>query len=285
MRMSFRERIRRVLHYGDPDAETVLMACPPDCPVNLDFVDHERKLRNLGCRIGEVSRNGVLLRLDEPLSASNFNNEKCHIYFKLPPDALERLCFAHEPEQNGFLFKSILLDCETFGEIDAISIALPRSYTRRELRSHERYRMPQNMVADANLWIMPSTASAALINREPSFRLAPGEAASLRIINLSAGGARLSIENTDFLEELTNLDQKNLLLRLALNLSNGQTLENYIICGCVGSNYNIRLRRHTLRLRFLNNKSLWGARAVDALPRLSQWLSRNLAKDKDEEKA
>lgn len=279
MRISLSERLRRAFRYGDPAVEAVLVAAGRrDCPVNLSYVDRERILRNLGCEISSVRKTRIVLRLDEEQPAESFNHEKCYIYFKLPENALKKLGFTKKLEQNGFLCKSYIQDCEADenGAITRVHIAPPKSYVRRELRSHERYRIFSGMIADAALWVMRDGDDGHFIPGEPDFSCKPGEAGSLRIINISAGGAKVVIEKTDFLEELSSVGQKNLLLRLGLNIVPGEVLDTYIVCCCVGSNYSIKQRRFTLRLRFLPSRNLPGlAPSQDmALNEIGAWLGK-----------
>ena len=142
--MSLRERIRKVFRHGDASVEEVLVAAGRlGCPVNLSYVDRNRVLRNLNCHVSSIRKNRVMLKLDDSQAASVFNQEKCYIYLKLPPTAMEKLHFVRDPKQNGFLCKSSIAECFPDEEdvTRKVAIAMPRSYIRRELRSHERYRV------------------------------------------------------------------------------------------------------------------------------------------------
>ncbi len=276
--MSLRERIRKVFRHGDASVEEVLVAAGRlGCPVNLSYVDRNRVLRNLNCHVSSIRKNRVMLKLDDSQAASVFNQEKCYIYLKLPPTAMEKLHFVRDPKQNGFLCKSSIAECFPDEEdvTRKVAIAMPRSYIRRELRSHERYRVFSGMLADAALWIMDGGQGGQFVARDPDFTCNPGMPSSLRIVNISAGGARVIIEKTDYLEELANVDQKTFLLRLGLNIVPGEVLDTYIICGCVGSNYSIEQRRFTLRLRFLLSRNSQDSqiRQNAALNEISQWLN------------
>ena len=276
--MSLRERIRKVFRHGDASVEEVLVAAGRlGCPVNLRYVDRNRVLRNLNCHVSSIRKNRVMLKLDDSQAASVFNQEKCYIYLKLPPAAMEKLHFVRDPKQNGFLCKSSIAECFPDEEdvTRKVAIAMPRSYIRRELRSHERYRVFSGMLADAALWIMDGVQGGQFVARDPDFTCNPGMPSSLRIVNISAGGARVIIEKTDYLEELANVDQKTFLLRLGLNIVPGEVLDTYIICGCVGSNYSIEQRRFTLRLSFLLSRNSQDSqiRQNAALNEISQWLN------------
>lgn len=276
--MSLRERIRKVFRHGDASVEEVLVAAGRlGCPVNLSYVDRNRVLRNLNCHVSSIRKNRVMLKLDDSQAASVFNQEKCYIYLKLPPAAMEKLHFVRDPKQNGFLCKSSIAECFPDEEdvTRKVAIAMPRSYIRRELRSHERYRVFSGMLADAALWIMDGVQGGQFVARDPDFTCNPGMPSSLRIVNISAGGARVIIEKTDYLEDLANVDQKTFLLRLGLNIVPGEVLDTYIICGCVGSNYSIEQRRFTLRLSFLLSRNSQDSqiRQNAALNEISQWLN------------
>lgn len=277
--MSLRERIRKVFRYGDASIEEVLVAAGRlGCAVNLSYVDRNRVLRNLNCHVSSIRKNRVMLKLDDSQPASDFNQEKCYIYLKLPPAAMERLHFTRDPKQNGFLCKSSIVECfaDEEGMTRKVAIAMPRGYIRRELRSHERYRVFSGMLADAALWIMDGAQGGQFIARDPDFTCSPGMPSSLRIVNISAGGARVIIEKTDYLEELANVDQKTFLLRLGLNIVPGEVLDTYIICGCVGSNYSIQQRRFTLRLSFLlsRNSQDRQMRQDAAQNEIGEWLNK-----------
>lgn len=279
MRASLLERISRVFHHGAPSAEAVLVAAGRfGCPVNLSYVDKERILRNLGCLVSSIRKNRVTLKLDEAQPGDYFNHEKCYIYFKLPETALEKLRLAKEPAYKGFLCKSSILDCKTGddGLARKLEISLPRDYIRRELRSHERYRIFSGMMADAALWIL-SGKDGHIMSRKPDFSCHPdGQGPSLRIINISTGGARVIIDKTDYLEELASAGQKTFLLRLGLNIVPGEVLDTFIVCGCVGSNYCIGQRRFTLRLRFLHNRNPNEMQdgQINAINDIDNWLGK-----------
>ena len=197
--MSLRERIRKVFRHGDASVEEVLVAAGRlGCPVNLSYVDRNRVLRNLNCHVSSIRKNRVMLKLDDSQAASVFNQEKCYIYLKLPPAAMEKLHFVRDPKQNGFLCKSSIAECFPDEEdvTRKVAIAMPRSYIRRELRSHERYRVFSGMLADAALWIMDGVQGGQFVARDPDFTCNPGMPSSLRIVNISAGGARVIIEKT-----------------------------------------------------------------------------------------
>ena len=50
-----------------------------------------------------------MLKLDDSQAASVFNQEKCYIYLKLPPTAMEKLHFVRDPKTERLFIQKAAL--------------------------------------------------------------------------------------------------------------------------------------------------------------------------------
>ena len=247
----FWRRLRAALRRREPPPAAIFQsAWKHQAMVSVSFVDRRRSLHNVECRIHDIRKGRVNLELVFPLRAALLERGRCALYFKLPPAVLKReFGIRSSPGQNGFLCRSSLIPgtIDARGDVRDISVEMPRGYTRRELRRHERYRVFSGQVDDAGLWIPARTAPGA-----PPDLPGTGRQYAVRLVDISAGGAKAILEDVEFFDEFTLLDESRLLLRLSLNLTSGERLDTFLLCRCVSSSYSIRLRRLTLLLQFLS---------------------------------
>lgn len=250
----FWRRLRAALRRREPPPAAVFQsAWKHHSVVNVCFVDRRHSLHNVECLIHDIRKGRVNLELVLPMRATLLERGRCSLYFKLPPAALKReFGIRSSPGQNGFLCRASLVPgtINARGDVRDISVEMPRSYTRRELRRHERYRVFSGQVADAGLWI-PARADAGAAPGLPG----AGRQYAVHLVDISAGGAKAILEDVEFFDEFTLLDESRLLLRLSLNLTSGERLDTFLLCRSVNSSYSIRLRRLTLLLQFLSPRA------------------------------
>lgn len=250
--------IRNMFCAGAPSAQAVFKtAMRHDRPVNISFLDQERLPGNISCKMEDLRKERVYLKLGHSLPAQMFRRDKCNLFLKIPKDILRReLGIKENLSQNGFLSKSRILDCDcdARGLSSHLCISLPSSYTRRELRHHERYRIFTGMISEAALWFLPEAGSPA--SPSPDFSYQQGQLCPLRLMNISAGGAKVVLDKLDFLDKFAEIEKSRLLLKLSLPVSEDQPLDTWLICRCVSSKYSINLRRFTMRLQFLTPAGL-----------------------------
>ncbi len=224
--------------------------------VSLSFIDKQRLLRNLSCHIKAIRANSLLLDFQSPLSANLFNQEKCHLYFKLPNEIIKnKLHIKQNPEQNGFLCKSNILSlgiADDAGNVRQVRVKMPQKYIRRELRRHERYNVFSEIASKACLYFLPR--DDVEVSGNGGSDTGTAKFFEPHLADISAGGAKVIIEQVDFLDEFAILDSYRLLLKLPLNASLGEKLDAWLACRCVKSNYSINLRRFSLRLEFISPK-------------------------------
>lgn len=248
----FWRRLRAVLRRREPQPAAIFhSAWKHHSVVNVGFVDRRYSLHNVECLIHDIRKGHINLQFVLPLRATLLERGRCSLYFKLPPAVLKReFGIRSGPGQNGFLCRSSMAPgaIDARGDVRDISVEMPRSYTRRELRRHERYRVFSGQVADAGLWIL-AKADAGAASDPPG---GAGRQYAAHLVDISAGGAKTILEDVEFFDEFTLLDKSRLLLRLSLNLTSGERLDTFLLCRCVSSSYSIRLQRLTLLLQFLS---------------------------------
>lgn len=229
-----------------------------DAGVSLFFVDRQRQLENVICYIKSVKKNTILLKCRKNFLPDILNNEKCSIYFKLPYDVIvNTLKLPSATARYGFLCKSRIINNTLNKETGACEILIetPTHYIQRELRRFERVYPSLQMVKGLGLW-MPFARLPAhpQLAGPPDFAYNASLPPQLRLVNISAGGARVQLDKVEFLEQFNNLDGKEMLLLVSLHIGSGKHISLLTVCKCVESTYSIILRRLTLRLQF---KKLW----------------------------
>ncbi len=259
----FWRRLRAVLRRREPPPAAIFhSAWKHHSVVNVSFVDRRHSLHNVECRIHDIRKGRVNLELVLPMRATLLERGRCSLYFKLSPAVLKReFGITASPRQNGFLCRASLIPgtADPRGDVRELSVEMPRSYTRRELRRHERYRLFSGQVAGAGLWI-PARAGTEAVADPPGMT---GRQYVAHLVDLSAGGAKATLEDVEFFDEFSCLDESRLLLRLRLNLTSGERLDTFLLCRCVSSSYSIRLRRLTLLLQFLSPCAPSGAEPAE----------------------
>ena len=111
------------------------------------------------------------------------------------------------------------------------------------------------MVKAAGLWLPFSRLPENQLQfGTPDFMYREGCPSQLRLVNISAGGARVQLDQVDFLEEFNNMDGKQVMLLVSLYKTGNKHFSVLAVCKCVESAYSIILRRLTLRLQF---RQLW----------------------------
>ncbi|WP_165070171.1 hypothetical protein [Desulfovibrio sp. ZJ200] len=230
-----------------------------DAGVSLFFVDRQRQLENVICYIKAVKKNTILLKSRKHFLPDILNNEKCSIYFKLPYDIIvNNLKLPSNTARYGFLCKSRIISNTLNKETGACEILIetPGRYIQRELRRFERVYPSLQMVKGLGFWLPFARLPAYPQQAGPPDFVYTGELPpQLRLINISAGGARVQVDKVEFLEQFNSLDGKEVLLLISLYISSGRHISELTVCKCIESTYSIILRRLTLRLQF---KKIWG---------------------------
>lgn len=245
--------IRGIFWHGLPPPSAIFkMALRFSIPINVSFIDRERLPGNVSCKMEGLQKDRVFLKMLHPLPAAFFTREKCNLFLKFPQAVLrEKLGIRCDLSQNGFLSRSRIVDCDcdSKGYSRHLCVSLPEQCSRREFRRHERYRILSGMISRADLWFLEGRGEPRPDN--PDFSYQQGRLCPLRLVNISAGGAKVVLDKLDFLDEFATIERAQLLLRLTLALPDNESQNTWLICRCVNSSYSIKLRRLTLRLQFL----------------------------------
>lgn len=289
------ERIKKIFaasspHRHLPRPRTVLdAALKHNAGVSLFFVDRQRQLENVICYIQSVEKNRIVLKSRKNFLPDILNNEKCSIYFKLPYEVIVNdLKLPPASARLGFLCKSRIISNSLNKETRAceIEIAMPLLYIQRELRRHERVYPSRSIVKAVELWLPPSRLPENERQLgEADFSCREENAQQLGLVNISAGGARVQIDQVEFLDEFNNMDGKDLLLRITLLKLGNKQFSVLALCRCVESAYSIILQRLSLRLQFLKVRQfsegdlgyVWIPVSLSGVPEILDWVNNEFS--------
>lgn len=245
--MGILARISRFFRSRGPSAAAVFQtAFRHGATLRLRFIDKNRSVHDLDCHIQSIKNRKIFLALVHPLACSLFNGEKCLIHFKISREILKReLGIRRDPGQNAFFCNSGINFCEgdQDGMTQIIRINMPKNLIRREWRHYPRFNVSSSMIPAAFISLKDMIPRQNEKEDEPYF--------AARLINISAGGAKVILEDTEYLDAFVKIDKSKLLLRLSLNILGGSLLDVWVPCECVSSSYSIQQRKLTMHLRFL----------------------------------
>lgn len=259
-----------------------------DVGMSLFFVDRQRQLENVICYIKSVKKNRIILRSRKNFLPDILNNEQCSLYFKLPYNVVvEDLKLPVSSARQGFLCKSRIISNSLDKHTKAceILIVMPTQYVQRELRRHERVYPSPAMIKGAGLWLpfsrLPEKQSQF---GTPDFILRNDcPTSQVRLVDISAGGARVQIDKVDFLEEFKNMDGRQLLLLVSIYKIGNKHFSVLTACKCIESSYSVILRRLTLRLNFVKIWSysedrlsqVWTPVGAEGIPAILEWINND----------
>ena len=257
--------------------------------VSLFFVDRQRQMENVTCHIKGIDRNHILLKSRKNFLPDVLDNETCGIYFKLPSDVIVNdLRLPASKARYGFLCKSRItsnaIDRET--GVCEINISMPAKYIQRELRRHERVFPVQAMIRGMALWQPPKRLPETLLQLgSPDFFYDAKDAWEMRLVDISAGGARLFLDHAKFIQEFHRIDDRQLILLISLYKTGYKYFNALMACKCVESAYSMVLHRLTLRLQFThlweasagNRSRRWQPVSKNGVPAILDWVNNDYA--------
>ena len=289
--MSLRTALQRLLPFRQREASLPLRllrtAARHRSTVQLFLLGQQRQMENIPCKIERVDKQSLVLRHAGPWPTDCPGRGQCSLYFKLPLAAhLYLPGLTSSRAHEGFLCQTRIMEGRPQPDGGMrLHLRLPATALQRELRRHDRYFISPGCVEMLELWLPWDPPSAGLPADLPTDSSASFNAsrrqARLRLVNLSAGGAKLQIDNVDFTEDLANMDLKQALIRLQLRGLHQPQPESWLLCRCVESRYNIHLSRLVLRLSFCQYRDAradnWDSVGEQGVAVLQHWLAQDHA--------
>ena len=186
--------------------------------IEVLFTSRNRQMDDVYCRIKEMRPSSILLVSNASFLPDVLNDEQCLVYFNLPRALLiHRFKMSAAEARQGFLCKTRIIHNHVDPESRQckIEIGMPDAYVQRELRRHERIFPSVGMVRSVDLWLRGRLPSHWRELGEPDFSFREGSPGQLRLVNISAGGARLEMDDVDEAERYHRLSNTDAALHSA----------------------------------------------------------------------
>lgn len=250
--------------------------------IEVLFTSRNRQMDDVYCRIKEMRPSSILLVSNASFLPDVLNDEQCLVYFNLPRALLiHRFKMSAAEARQGFLCKTRIIHNHVDPESRQckIEIGMPDAYVQRELRRHERIFPSVGMVRSVDLWLRGRLPSHWRELGEPDFSFREGSPGQLRLVNISAGGARLEMDDVDEAERYHRLSNTQMLLCIVLNRPGRKRCTAPVVCQCVEGLYSATLRRLALRLRFVqvwltdsDGQGSWARVGNEGVQILNDWI-------------
>ena len=253
--------------------------------VEVLFTDRNRQMDNVYCRIMALNAKSLLLVSTTKFLPDALNGEQCLLYFNLPRALLVNT-FKMSPSQarSGFLCKTRIIHnrLEPETRLCEIEVAMPQAYVQRSLRKHERVFPAPGMVKTIDLWLRGKLPRHWRELGPADFIFRADEPSRLKLVNVSAGGARIEVEEVEESERYRKLTGTQMLLSIVLSGPGRKRCIAPVVCHCVESLYSVTLRRLSLRLRFIQvwqtnccGHGTWDRVAEDGVAALRDWINND----------
>ncbi|MDD4702388.1 MAG: hypothetical protein PHI96_09225 [Desulfovibrio sp.] len=251
--------------------------------VEILFTARNRQMDDVYCRIKALREKSILLTSGINFLPDALNGEQCLIYFNLPYSLLvNTFKMPQKLARMGFMCKSRIIhnsldpesrDCE-------IEIDLPQIYVQRSLRRHERVFPTPLMVRAVDLWLRGKLPRHWRELGPSDFSFKADGPSRLRLINVSAGGARIEVDEVEEEARFHKLTGAQILLCVVLNRPGLKRCVTPVVCQCVEGLYSGTLRRLSLRLRFVqvwqtdsHGMGTWDRVDDEGVPPLRDWVN------------
>lgn len=253
--------------------------------VEVLFTDRNRQMDNVYCRIMALGDKSLRLVSATKFLPDALNGEQCLLYFNLPRTFLVNT-FKMSPGQAraGFLCKTRIIHnhLEPEKRFCEIEVAMPHAYVQRSLRKHERVFPSVGMVKTVDLWLRGKLPKHWRELGSADFTFRQGEPSRLKLINISASGARIEIDEVEENERYRRLTGTQMLLCIVLCGPGRKRCVAPVVSHCVESLYSGTLRRLSLRLRFVqvwqadcSGHGAWDRVGEDGVAVLSDWINND----------
>ena len=253
--------------------------------VEVLFTDRNRQMDNVYCRIMALQDKSLRLMSTTKFLPDALNGEQCLLYFNLPRTFLiNTLKMSPGQARAGFLCKTRIIHnhLEPEKRFCEIEVAIPQAYVQRSLRKHERVFPSQGMVKTVDLWLRGKLPKHWRELGAADFIFRAGEPSRLKLVNISASGARIEVEEVEESERYRRLTGTQMLLCVVLSGPGRKRCVAPVVCHCVESLYSGTLRRLSLRLRFPQvwqtdgcGHGAWDRVAEDGVAALCDWINND----------
>ena len=255
--------------------------------LRLFFVDRQRQMENVACDIIHLTPQKVILKSSKRFLPDILRGERCSLYVKIPHYITERhIGVANPAVRHGFLFKSKILanHLDPVSKECIIEMSMPHSYVQRDLQRHERVNPTPLMISEVSLWIcgrkLPNSPSDL---REPAFCYRDGDPTpSVQLINLSAGGVRLQLNNLSCFENPQKELNRPIVISLVLYKPMRKKLAVWASCSCIKMHFSPQLKILTLFLKYMlvwngsdEAGGCWQSLGREGLPAIEDWVDND----------
>lgn len=224
--------------------------------LRLFFVDRQRQLENVACDVIYLSPKKLILKSSKRFLPDVLKGERCSLYVKIPHNITEKyLGIVNPAVRHGFLFKSRILAnyVDPLSKQCTIEIGMPHKYVQRDLQRHERVSPTPLMLKELSLWLcgkqLPSSPQKLFT---PAFSYHDGEAnPSVHLVNLSAGGLRVQLDNLDGFENPKRDLNRPIVICLVLYKPMRKELVVWAVCNCIKVHFSPQLKILTLFLKYV----------------------------------
>ncbi|MTJ92325.1 MAG: hypothetical protein F8N36_05615 [Desulfovibrio sp.] len=226
-------------------------------PVRLYFINRQSLMQNILCDIINVDLKKIILKSDKKIIPDTLHGEKCSVYIKIPNTISKtKLKIKNTNSFNCFLCNSYVIK-NTFSRknnCSYIEVATPDNFIEKQLQRHERVYVTKRMVKEIGLWFCADTISDVSELGIPNYCCSENESdEKIRVVNISAGGVRIEIDQVCDVVKLKESFSKKNVLKLILYKTLKKELEIIVVCRCVNTHYSIQAKRLTLFLCFTHH--------------------------------
>ncbi|HJA78984.1 MAG TPA: hypothetical protein H9784_05350 [Candidatus Desulfovibrio intestinavium] len=299
----------------------LLCARQQQVPICLSSPERPRELGPAECRLLHMDRESATLLCRAAALPQKLAGQECSLYFKvrepesgqemqtlegsdirLPLSAGDLRLTTQERltgRRYGFYSKSTVLSVmpagetaslwpEAGGELLAVRIKTPFRCVQRELRRHPRYFLQPSQCHMACFWFAPVLPEEGEVMLGAIARYTPEMKARTEIVDISAGGAFVRLNNDPLLKDV-HIDASTLML-LYLSLDDAQegSVNVFAAARCVAVSRNRREMSANIHMRFTKQAVLplregpirWLNLDDDAgIAALDRWIARQRATD------
>lgn len=266
-----------------PITTAMLCARQQQAPICLSWPDRPRELGPVECRLLNMDREFATLLCRAAALPPDFVGQECSLYFKvrepepgqvmqtlegsdirLPLSAGDLRLTTQERltgRRYGFYSKSAVLAVTPAGEaaglwpeagenLLAVRIKTPFRCVQRELRRHPRYFLQPSQLHMACFWFAPVLPEEGEIMLRSIARYTPEMKARTEIVDVSAGGAFVRLNNDPLLKDV-HIDASTLmLLYLSLDDEREGSVNVFAAARCVAVSRNRREMSANIHMRF-----------------------------------
>lgn len=254
--------------------------------LRLFFVDRQRQMKNVICEVTGVCPNKILLKSSERFLPDVLCHERCSLHLMFPHSvAAKYLGIKDAALRHGFLCKCRIRHnwISTKTKDCIIEVTMPEKFIVRDMQQHERVTPTGLMLKEMDIWLVSNRLPRSPDDLPtPLFSCREGACSCLRLINISAGGARIQIDGVQCSGTPRATMSKMVMLRVVLYKTRRKELPLVIACNCVKVHYSPQVNILTLFLKFSQawresefGESGWVAVGREGVEEIEQWVNND----------